>query len=225
LIIKRSDLGIVIGKDEQEHRTVFAHRKARDLTSHLRVHHIHQFVARLVVRGSERGYLATEILLILCRRAEDEFANAGMQPGGADNQIELLPEPALELRDDCAVTPENAADAIAEYALDPAIDKIEDRRSQVATAKAEKIAPGHPPERIGAETTDPVPLGIDDAHFLADLTQARQEPHALGDLVSRAPEIDDVAAGAKKRATSPRWSVGTIAMEPPGQCQPRDTRS
>jgi hypothetical protein len=79
--------GFVVREREETHRAVMFHRKASDLVTDFRIHHVHQLVSWSVAVDLERGDLAAQVPLAPLR-SEDELACARVQSVRTDNEIE-----------------------------------------------------------------------------------------------------------------------------------------
>lgn len=94
--------------------------------------------------------------------SENQFANPGMQPVSADQQIELSPLAAFEFDKYTVVALENALATIAKKRFNLALDETENRRRQITTPETYEIPNGYPPEQIHAKAADPVPQPVYD---------------------------------------------------------------
>jgi hypothetical protein len=68
--------------------------------------------------------------------------------------------------------------------------------------------------------------GVDNphlAHTVADALKLVREPHALGDVVAEAPEVDHVSAGAQAWRALDNRGLETGGVEPKGERRPSDS--
>ena len=117
---------------------------------------------------------------------------------------------------------------IAEQNLGPLGRLVEQEPGEAAARDRDEPVPCERAQAFRAETRDPFAPVADDAK-LADMIASRleavREPHPLGDVVARAPEVDDIAAGPERRRALDNGRVVSCGVEPVGERRPGNTRA
>ena len=146
-----------------------------------------------------------------------------MQAVRADDQIETalagVPQPNMD-----AVGPLlETGDLVAEVALGPTLDPLEEQSRQIAAPERHVAPAGQLVENPGPETGRAPPCIVDDPQFaraVAVAINVLPQAHAFGNVVAETPEIDDIAARAKRGRALDQGRV-----EPAGSQPVRERRS
>src|SRR6185312_7656071 len=122
-----------------------------------------------------------------------------MQAVGSDHKI----EPAFAAMSQTNPNPvrlfPQPGDLVAEDALDRALDPLEQQAGQLAARQGDIASSGQLAKNPRSEPGAASARVIHDPHFrhaIAEAVDVLDQSHSVGEVVAKAPEIDDVAAGA-----------------------------
>lgn len=124
-----------------------------------------------------------------------------VQPVAPGDQVETILRAIAEPNAHACVVPFEPDDRAAKACFD-AIARTVDRAGDVAPRDAEIPALEQLLVRPDLRGGDSPPTSADEAEFLHIVTQLAQlghDAHPLGHRVARAPEVDDIPAGAQQR--------------------------
>ena len=178
--------------------------KAPNHPSWLSIHYVDTLVARTVPTDLERRDHVAKMLFELRLRPECEPAYAGMQSIRTDHKIEVALTSTFELNLHTACRLMKADNLVVENDFCGAFDLLEQQSREVA-ASERHITPSRQftedtgPKagyRLTSVAHDPQP-----AHVISDAVDLLRQTHTFGNVVSKTPEVDDVAAGTKGRGT------------------------
>lgn len=96
LVFRRIGVIVVGAEDEQERGAVAAQRETRQLPPGRRIGDVGQLVARPVTVDHAGRHLAAQVALEVALGPEDQAAHVGVQPVGADHQVEIARGAARE---------------------------------------------------------------------------------------------------------------------------------
>jgi hypothetical protein len=123
-----------------------------------------------------------------------------MKAVGSDDEIEISCASALERDLHAFLRLVDAIYAIAKDRFDFAFDLAEDRCREGASRNAGKSTARDPGKCFGGKTCHASPTASYDFYFSDRISMAadlRQQTHALCNVVTRAPEVDQVTINAQ----------------------------
>ncbi len=178
--------------------------KAPEHLAWLAINHVHIFIARTVPADFESRHDIAKPLLEPILRAKYEPSNTRVQTVGADYQIEPAHAGVFEMNSNTICLLLKADDFISEDDFRCGFDLVEQQPGKIAAPERHEASAGQFMEDSRPEAGHALASGVNDPHLAQVIANALDIPcqaHALGDIVSKAPEVDDVATGAQRRCT------------------------
>ena len=124
-----------------------------------------------------------------------------MQAICAYNQIETAIGSMFELNLDVVSVFSEIDDCVTENNFSRAFDLPKQKPGKIAAPKGHEASSRQLMEDFRPESGYPFAPVINNSHFTDVITNAidvAQQAHAPGDIISEAPEVDDVAAGTRR---------------------------
>lgn len=138
-----------------------------------------------------------EIPFELTLRPEHNSAYSRMQAVSTDHEIELAPRRTFKSYGRAIRCVLDFKNAVAEDNFTSGFDCAVNYFSETAARQTDVASAGHLAENIDAKSSDASPATIYEAHLLhpiGAMVQVAKQPHLFCDVVTKAPEIDQVAA-------------------------------
>src|SRR6185437_3169473 len=162
--------------------------------------------------------------------AKYELAHGGMQSVGANHEVELPRRRVREADDHPIRGLLQRRDALGEKRLHPVFHQLVDAAREIATRDAQEPVVAGGAEHPRVESRDAPAPGVHQADFLNAIAvrlEHRQQPHALGHVVSHTPEVDHVPARPRRgRALDERGdesdTLQTVRQRRTGNARARD---
>ena len=148
-----------------------------------------------------------------------------MQAVGADHKVKRARAGMSELRLHVVRPFLEADDLVAKQDLRLALDRLEQQPGKIAARQRDEPPAGQLAKDARAEPCYALAASVDNphlAHAVADALKLAREPHALGDVVAEAPEVEHVSAGAQARRPLDNRGSEPGGVEPEGERRPGD---
>ena len=219
---------IVIRKSKQKHGAVVTHGKPSNLLAHLRVHDVYQLVSRPVALHLQRRRFVAQILLESLSRAKNKFANPRMKPVCTHDEIEITRPSALKgymnvffgLFDALHANPPKIVSTLPSIVAENCCREVSSRKADIAV-------PRYPRKRVDGKPRYPFPAAVNNPDFprqISSTPDLRQQAHAVCDVETCAPEVNEVAAAAQARCRFNDGGLESITGQPVckrGSCNAR----
>ena len=168
----------------------------------------------------EAGEGVAEVAVEPLLGAEDQAAGVGVQPVGADDQVEGAMGATVEGDIDTVSAVVQGGDGVVEHELDLVAHRGVEGVRQVATSHFEVQALRAPGDDFGPDGADGGSIGDHEGQFAGvDVrgSQLREQPHAVRDVAGRAADVDGIAAAADRGRLLDDGDFEAVAVEPVGQ--------
>ncbi len=140
-----------------------------------------------------------------------------MQPIGSNHQVKLAFRSALKAHANTAIALLNSSNAVTEDGFNLAVDGREDAGRQFTAWQADEVAMRRSIKGAGGKARNDLAMGVEHPD-LTDLVSFSvdfgQQPHAVGNVVAAAPEVDNVPAGAQLRRSLDQGGLHAIVQQP-----------
>ena len=154
--------------------------------------------------GLESRDRVSEVFLEALLRSKCKASNLRMQAVGTYHQVEAALACLPEAGPHVILLLLQADDFIVEDNLRRAFDLLNQQSRELAASERHIASVGQLSENAGSEASQPLAGLVDNphlAHVVADAVDVPYQAHALRNVVSEAPEVDDVTARARLRRT------------------------